>query len=348
MRSLSFLALLLFSPSVLSQTADFDTLVEGNFATTIADGGLTFSNLDNGLGGTQNFCPERADGTLTGMAGFTSPMVLGFTGYAPGAGAAFSRVVSFEISNGSTATQGRLEMYEFGSHAGNTITLEALSGTTVVSSHQITIPSGFAIHHYSFSVGLASPFDKLRVVGAGPTDGGAFFAVIDHVEMFGDGPATAFCFGDGTSGAACPCANTGAAGHGCDNSIASGGAELSASGPTSPDAVVMTSEDEIGGVASILLQGTAALSTPVPFGDGLRCVAGVLKRLYVENAVSGTATFPGPGDPSISQQSANLGDPIAPGSTRHYQVYYRDPDLGFCPGPAGNSWNVSNGVSLDW
>ena len=64
--------------------------------------------------------------------------------------------------------------------------------------------------------------------------------------------------------------------------------------------------------------------------------------------VSGTSTFPGPGDPSISQQSSNLGDPIAPGSTRHYQVYYRDPDLGFCPQPAGNSWNVSNGVSLAW
>jgi hypothetical protein len=33
---------------------------------------------------------------------------------------------------------------------------------------------------------------------------------------------------------------------------------------------------------------------------------------------------------------------------RAYQVYYRDPDAAFCPAPAGNTFNVSNGVQLVW
>ena len=43
---------------------------------------------------------------------------------------------------------------------------------------------------------------------------------------------------------------------------------------------------------------------------------------------------PQAGDPSVSAQSALLGDPIAPGSSRYCQTYYRDPSLSFCPAPA--------------
>jgi len=86
----------------------------------------------------------------------------------------------------------------------------------------------------------------------------------------------------------------------------------------------------------------------VSFGDGLRCIASHLERLYVKSASAGSASAPQAGDPSITARSAALGDPIAPGSMRFYQVYYRDPVLSFCPPPAGNSWNVGNAIAIAW
>ena len=159
-------------------------------------------------------------------------------------------------------------------------------------------------------------------------------------------PGTAFCFGDGTQGN-CPCSNNGNAGHGCDNSVGTHGAVLGSSGTTSPDTVVLTSSGELPTATSILLQGDANIPA-VTFGDGLRCAGGVLKRIGVHGAVSGTVSYPQTGDNSITQQSANLGDPIAPGSTRYYQFYYRDPNPTFCPAPPGNTWNASSGVSIVW
>ena len=69
----------------------------------------------------------------------------------------------------------------------------------------------------------------------------------------------------------------------------------------------------------------------------MRCVGGQLKRLGLKIASGGIASYPGVGDPSISARSAALGDGIAPGSQRFYQVYYRDSDPNFCPAPQGNT-----------
>jgi hypothetical protein len=157
-----------------------------------------------------------------------------------------------------------------------------------------------------------------------------------------------FCFGDNTSPVPCPCNNTGQPGHGCQNSASTGGAMLGATGTTSPDTVVLTSSGELPNAPSIFLQGNALLAQPVAFGDGLRCIGGALKRLYVKLASGGAVSAPGTGDASISARSAALGDPIAPGSPRSYQVYYRDPNLAFCPSPSGNSWNVSSAITVIW
>jgi len=156
-----------------------------------------------------------------------------------------------------------------------------------------------------------------------------------------------FCYGDGSTGT-CPCANNGVATHGCDNSLNTGGAILSAAGSTSPDTLVLTSSGELSTALSIFLQGDVKTPSGVAFGDGLRCVGGHLKRLYAWNASSGVAFAPHPGDPSITARSAALGDPIAPGSSRYYQTYYRDPNLAFCPAPAGDSWNVSSALRIVW
>jgi hypothetical protein len=158
---------------------------------------------------------------------------------------------------------------------------------------------------------------------------------------------TSFCFGDG-SAAACPCGNSGLSGHGCNNSASTGGALLAATGTTSPDTLNLVQTSELASVLSIFLQGDVQLGSAVFFGDGLRCVGGVLKRLYAKNASSGTANAPTAGDPSITARSAALGDPIAPGSSRYYQVYYRDPNLTFCPNPPGDSFNVGNALRVVW
>ena len=156
-----------------------------------------------------------------------------------------------------------------------------------------------------------------------------------------------FCHGDGTFGApSCPCGNDGAPGRGCDNSAATGGAKLVCTGTTSPDTVQMTANGELATSLSIFLQGDAEVAPAVAFGDGLRCAAGSLKRLYVKSAVGGVAVAPVGGDLAIRQQSAVLGDPIAPGTTRASQVYYRDPTLAFCPFPQGNSWNATHAVRI--
>jgi hypothetical protein len=344
----SALLLAALAPAASAQTADFDTYSEGTFATTMSDGGITFSNMNNGLGGTQNFTIDEADGDLTGMPGFTTPMTMGFGGWSPGPHVGFGRIISFDFGTGQTADTGSIEIFELGSYAGNSITLEALSGNTVVGSQTVPIQSGFSIHHYSLSV-TGTSFDHLHVFGSGPSDSGAFFAVVDHVIVTSSGSGTSFCFGDGT-GTACPCSNSGSSGHGCQNSGGTGGALLTSSGTTNPDTMVLSATGEMPTAFTIFLQGDAQLVNTLHFGDGLRCVGGNLKRLYSHNAVGGTVHGPDAsfGDPPITTRSAALGDPIAPGSTRYYQTYYRDPSATFCPPPSGNTFNASNAVAITW
>jgi hypothetical protein len=342
------LALVALAAHASAQTADYDTLSEGTFAPSITDGGVTFTNLDNGFGGTQNFVMEQADGDLTGMPGFTTPMTLGFGGWSPGPHVGFSRIISCDITTGLTADTGSIEIFELGSYAGNTITLEAYSGASLVGSQTVPIQTSGSIHHYSLSI-TGVTFDRMHLLGGGASDSGAFFAVVDHVVMTTGGSGSSFCFGDGT-GTACPCSNSGSSGHGCQNSASTGGAELTFSGTTSPDTIVLSVTDEMPSAFTIFLQGDVQLTNTLHFGDGLRCVGGTLKRLYAHNASGGAVHAPdaGAGDLPITTRSAALGDPIAPGSTRYYQTYYRDPSASFCPSPMGNTFNASNAVAITW
>ena len=111
--------------------------------------------------------------------------------------------------------------------------------------------------------------------------------------------------------------------------------------------MVLSANGERPTAITIFLQGTQAIAA-VPYGDGLRCVNGVLKRLYTKTASAGSVSAPQGGDLSITARSAQRGDTIAPGSSRYYMTYYRDGVAGFCPTPTGNSFNASNGWKIDW
>jgi hypothetical protein len=169
-------------------------------------------------------------------------------------------------------------------------------------------------------------------------------------------PIDSFCPGDG-SYASCPCLrysqgppNNGVPGHGCDNSQFTGGALLQANGSPVPDSIVLRATGELPTALTIFLQGNQVLTAPTPFGDGLRCIGGSLKRLYTKSAVAGTVSAPQGAELSVTARSAALGDPIAPGSLRYYQTYYRDPNpsIPYCAPPAGSTFNSSNGVRIVW
>jgi Tol biopolymer transport system component len=161
-------------------------------------------------------------------------------------------------------------------------------------------------------------------------------------------PIVTFCFGDGFDSSVttlCPCFNFGGMGRGCSSSQNAGGAFLNASGTSAPDTLVLRASGELPSALTIFLQGDAVNASGVVFGDGLRCADGNLLHLYVKHASSGLAIAPAAGDRSISAQSAALGDPIALGSVRYYQAYYRDPNLSFC---SGMGFNATSAAAIHW
>jgi hypothetical protein len=167
-------------------------------------------------------------------------------------------------------------------------------------------------------------------------------------------PGTPLCFGDGSAGN-CPCANFGIAGNGCANSSDLAGAHLEASGATradplsGTDTLVLHSSGMPPTATAIYLQGSALVLPGLQLGDGIRCAGGTLLRLAVVPSSAGASQYPGPGDLSIAQRSAQLGDVVlGSGATRHYQAWYRDPVANYCPDPPGKNYNVTNATGVGW
>jgi hypothetical protein len=86
------------------------------------------------------------------------------------------------------------------------------------------------------------------------------------------------------------------------------------------------------------------------FGQGVRCLGGTLKRLYVKTAVNGSITAPefAAGDLPVAARSAQLGLPIQAGQPYYFLVTYRDPVVpGGCP--ASSTFNATQtGVVTYW
>jgi hypothetical protein len=164
---------------------------------------------------------------------------------------------------------------------------------------------------------------------------------LDALDTLHDMPAgTSFC--SPTTATPCPCGNNGSPGRGCGNSVNALGALLWGNGlpSISNDSLLLSGSGMPNTATTVLLQGTAAIP-PVPFGDGLRCVGGTQRRVYIRNALLGNIQygFNVPGQLPISIQGA-IG---APG-TYHYQIIYRN-TAAFC---TAATTNTTNGLSVTW
>ena len=188
------------------------------------------------------------------------------------------------------------------------------------------------------------------VTGWGAIDGRAFARFAACRTGGACTPGTPFCAGDGSDPfvtTPCPCQNFGASGRGCANSRNPDGALLSAAGSTSPDSVVLTCSGVAPSSLCLFLQGDLDASAGLTFGDGLRCVDGHVLVLYSKPA-TGSVSAPLGMELALRARSGALGDVIPPGSTRYYQVEYRDTDPAFCSAPTGAAFNVSNGYAVTW
>ena len=168
------------------------------------------------------------------------------------------------------------------------------------------------------------------------------------IDFTPPGPGQSLCTPGQAGVLACPCANPpGGAGRGCLNSASFAGGLLYAHGTASlgADSVVLSTASTPSGVLSIVLQGDALIASGVPFGEGVRCVGGSLTHLRAESAVGDGIVYPDGGETPIAAQSAALGDPIAPGTTRWYQVAYRDPSL---PCAGEPNFNVTQALEVAW
>lgn len=157
------------------------------------------------------------------------------------------------------------------------------------------------------------------------------------------------CYGDAQS-AACPCGNASAPGEqrGCANSSGNAARLVDAGvASLSNDTLTLTVDGTTPNAPGLYFQGSIAQS-PVAFGDGLRCASGTLLRLYTKQAQLGTSSAPAPADPRISARAAAAGDVLAPGTSRVYQVSYRDVNAAFCPSPAGAAQNASSALLVTW
>jgi hypothetical protein len=158
-------------------------------------------------------------------------------------------------------------------------------------------------------------------------------------EGLAGGTTAVFC--TDTPGA-CPCGDVGLGVGGCANSVSAMGATLASLGTPSTlsDNMVLYAGGMPPSTTCLFFQGTTA-GSPTVFGDGLRCVTGMVVRLAAKSAGSmGETSFPEPGDPALSTSGLVTID----GGTRTYQVWYRNA-AAFC---TSATFNLTNGVSIGW
>lgn len=153
--------------------------------------------------------------------------------------------------------------------------------------------------------------------------------VPDECELL----VTPYCFGVG-----CPCLNDFPAA-GCLNGTGVG-ALFTASGTTSVtcDNLVLTTTGMPTFNFALYYMGTGMVS--IPFGNGLRCVGGMIQRFPVMPTGPTGSITAGPGLVAFTCATFPPAFCIIPGSIWNFQCWYRDPG-----GPCGASFNFSNAIT---
>lgn len=184
------LASLALAGAVAGQTANFDAYPEGAIGRDFTDGGIRFFNYNNRLDPPPSMLvAERATADLSGQPNFTAPNALGFGGYSPGEGAAFTRFGSMEIEPAvGTATFASINVYDFGNGGGVTLTLEASLEGVIVATDAVTLPGGWFINHSLLTI-ESEEFDHL-LLRAGPSPSDVVFMLIDTVTVAFEGRLT--------------------------------------------------------------------------------------------------------------------------------------------------------------
>ncbi|MBI5363359.1 MAG: hypothetical protein HZA53_09275 [Planctomycetes bacterium] len=196
----------------------------------------------------------------------------------------------------------------------------------------------------------------LTITNAALADGGTYDCVVSSacgatassvatLTILPGETGQGFCAGDALDPQVttpCPCGNVGTSGRGCAHSANAAGARLFAQGTTTPDTIVLRAEGLPATTTCIFLAGDGDNVVGVVFGDGVRCVDGLLVRLGTNAASAGSARYPSGAQASVSVRG---GTPPGSGLIGRYQTYYRNAAAAFCP-PA--TFNVTNGWSLAW
>lgn len=210
--------------------------------------------------------------------------------------------------------------------------------------------NGFPVHHIArwrgshwseLSTGANARVDAMAVFDGALYAGGVF------TEM-GDKPSRRvarmrgahtigrpLCFGDGEDAhvsVPCPCGNTGMKRHGCANERYAG-VQLCATDSAVPSSVQFTATGISTNSLTLLFSGGAVQPGGAVFGDGVLCIGGPLRRVSAKfaNNERASVTHVVPGD--------------SPGTTTHYQMYYRSVLASFCP---PGTFNVTNAVRIAW
>jgi plastocyanin len=235
---------------------------------------------------------------------------------------------------------------------GDTVRWQWSSGSHTVTEGTDGVVNGNEAFHSNLSSGVPT-FEVAitpQFLAANPRPGNRYdYFCVPHfvggmngvVHVADPVPGSAYCFGDG-GGAACPCGTAGPAGRGCPTSVGPG-ARLRAIGDASvaADSLKLWVTDAPEGLNVLFFQGSTQVAAGAGsvFGEGLRCAGGTLIRIGQMTQSFNWAAYPGAGDAPISQRGF-----VAPGDTRHYQVWFQD-SPGLCGPPVAN---LSNGYTITW
>ena len=317
-----------FDDNTSDSAPDFGPFVEGAAATVSLSGSL-------GSGGGTQDSVINASSIVASGSHFANGEGYEFDAFGSGSGSSNCQIV-FDVPIAASYTlTGSIAAFDNGS-----------------TSLTLFGPAGFIESEFASGPAQTIPLNSSAAIGPGQytltitSSGSAFGDLFFFDYASGDYDVTlelssnvpSFCDASDNALASCPCGNAGNPDTGCDIQQSTGGVGLDLvaqeSAPSNRVTWQGTGFPASGTPTAIVIRGADLdPGSPVPFGDGLRCVGTPLVRLGAAFAIGGSSTHThGHGT------GAGSGD-------FHYQLWFRNTPAMFCT-PA--AFNLSNGRTLTW